>query len=134
MPRDIRWAKNEIFVAKGKGKKDRVVWTDATTMEILDRWRAIRPKSETFFSTLGGEKLSTSHIRHMMARRGLKAGIETRVHPHMLRHSFASELLEEGVSIREVQRLLGHEDLETTSIYLDIVDEDLRHKMLNRPG
>ena len=118
----------------GKGDKDRVVWVDRTTVEVLDRWKAIRPRSDWFFCTLDGRQLDDSHIRHMVARRGRKAGIEVRCHPHMLRHSYASELLEDGYSIVEVQKLLGHEDLETTSLYLHLVDEGLRRRLIDRDG
>lgn len=131
-PRDVQLGRSEIRVNAGKGDKDRVVWIDATTVEILDRWKLIRPKSEWFFSTLEGGQLESSHIRHMVARRGKHAGIEVRCHPHMLRHSYASELLEDGFSILQVQKLLGHEDLETTSLYLHLVDEDLRLKLIDR--
>jgi site-specific recombinase XerD len=78
--------------------------------------------------------MQSSHVRHMVARRGLKAGVTVRCHPHQLRHSFASELLEDGYSILSVQRLLGHEDLETTAVYLSLVDEELRVRLLERPG
>lgn len=130
----MQLARNEIRVNAGKGDKDRVVWIDTTTAEMLDRWKLIRPKSEFFFCTLDGGRLDDSHVRHMVARRGRKASIEVRCHPHMLRHSYASELLEDGYSILDVQKLLGHEDLETTSLYLHLVDEDLRRRLLDRPG
>lgn len=126
--------RNELRVNAGKGDKDRVVWIDSSTVEILDRWRTLRPRSEWFFCTLDGGQLQSSHIRHMVARRGRKAGIGVRAHPHMLRHSYASELLEDGYSILSVQKLLGHEDLETTSVYLHLVDEELRRRLLDRPG
>src|SRR5581483_12449884 len=69
-PRDINLAKCEVTVWKGKGDKDRVVWFDSTTAEILDRWRAIRPRSDWFFCTLAGGQVHDSHVRHMVARRG----------------------------------------------------------------
>lgn len=133
-PRDVQLGRNELRVNQGKGGKDRVIWIDQTTVEVLDRWRQLRPKSDWFFCTLAGGQLDTSHVRHMVARRGRKAGIEMRCHPHLLRHSYASELLEDGYSIIEVQRLLGHEDIETTSIYLHLVDETLRRRLMERPG
>lgn len=133
--RDVHLARNELRVNAGKGDKDRVVWMDTTTAAILERWRdhPDRPRSEWFFCTLKGERMSDSHVRHMVARRGAKAGIEIRVHPHQLRHSFASELLEEGYTISAVQKLLGHERLDTTQIYLHLVDEQLRDDLIARP-
>ena len=133
-PRDLHLARNEIRVNAGKGDKDRIVWADPTTIAYLERWRDIRPKSDFFFCTLHGTRLDDSHVRHMVARRGAKAGIEIRVHPHMLRHSFASELLEEGYTISAVQKLLGHERLDTTQVYLHLVDEKLREDLISRAG
>jgi site-specific recombinase XerD len=131
-PRDVQLARNEIRVNLGKGGKDRVVWIDATTVEILDRWKAIRPRSESFFCTLGGRPMRDSDVRDMMARRGRKAGIEIRVHPHLLRHSYASELLEDGYTVSEVQRLLGHARLETTALYLHVADAGLQRRLAAR--
>jgi site-specific recombinase XerD len=132
--RDVQLARHEVRVNAGKGDKDRVVWIDDTTVEILDAWKAVRPRAEFFFCTLAGGRLDDSAVRHMMARRGRKAGIEIRVHPHMLRHSYATELLEDGYQLPHVQRLLGHADLETTAIYLHLVDEELRLRLIERPG
>lgn len=131
-PRDVQLARNEIRINQGKGGRDRVVWIDQTTVEILDRWKTIRPRSEWFFCTLKGNRLRDSDVRDMMARRGRKAQIQIRVHPHLLRHTYASELLEDGYTIVEVQRLLGHVRLETTAIYLHIADGMLRRKLVGR--
>lgn len=68
----------------------------------------------------------------MVARYGRKAAIAIRVHPHLLRHTFATELLEDGYNLAEVQRLLGHADLSTTEIYLHVSDESLRQRLLAR--
>lgn len=133
-PRDVQLARNELRVNAGKGDKDRVVWIDDGTVEILDRWRAIRPTSEWFFCTLKGARLDEGYVRTMVARYGRRAQIEVRVHPHMLRHSYATELLEDGFSIVEVQKLLGHADLETTAIYLHVTDESLRLRLRDRAG
>lgn len=137
-PRDVQLARNEIRVNQGKGDKDRVVWIDDQTVEILDRWRTIRPRSEWFFcSIFGGQRghrLDDGYVRAMVARYGRRAGLDVRAHPHMLRHSFASELLEDGFSIAAVQKLLGHERLDTTQVYLHVVDEDLRDRLSSRPG
>lgn len=130
--RDVDLKNNEIRVTKGKGGKDRVVWIDATTVEILDRWKATRPRSEFFFCTLKGRRLLDSNVRKMMARRGRKAGVTIRVHPHLLRHTYASELLEDGYTIAEVQRMLGHVRLETTSLYLHVADGNLRRRLAAR--
>src|SRR6059058_1719196 len=118
-PRDVVLARHEIRVNAGKGAKDRVVWIDEATVEILTRWKEVRP-------------LATADVRKMLARRGRKAGIELRCHPHLLRHSFASELLEDGASLVEVKELLGHERLETTAIYSHVANERLRRFLVDR--
>lgn len=130
--RDVDFRRLEVRVNDGKGGKDRVVWLDEVSCEVLRAWRDRRPRSEFFFCTLQGNRVHDSHVRHMVARRAKKAGIELRVHPHMLRHTYASELLEEGFSVSEVQKLLGHEDLQTTSIYLHVVDGQLAEKLKGR--
>jgi site-specific recombinase XerD len=132
--RDVQLARHELRVNAGKGGRDRVVWIDEATEEILTRWKEVRPSSEWFFCTLAGGQLAAADVRKMMARRGRKAGIELRVHPHLLRHSFASELLEDGVSLVEAQALLGHKRLETTAIYAHIANERLRGFLVARPG
>lgn len=131
--RDVQLGKNTIRVNAGKGDKDRIVYFDAATAEILDRWRLIRPaSSEWFFCTLKGGRLDDGYVRTMVARYGKKAGIDIRCHPHLLRHTYATELLEDGFTIVEVQNQLGHEDLETTSIYLHVSNESLRRRVSER--
>jgi len=131
--RDVNLGKGEIRVNLGKGGRDRVVWIDGETVEVLDRWKAIRPRSAKFFCTLKGARLHTSAVREMMNRRAVKAGITgIRVHPHMLRHTYATELIEDGYSIVEVQRLLGHARLDTTAIYLHVADANLSRRLKDR--
>jgi integrase/recombinase XerC len=130
--RDVQLGRNEISVNAGKGDKDRVVWIDSATVHILASWKAIRPRSPWFFCTLNGGRLDDSYVRAMVARYGIRAEIKVRAHPHMLRHSYATELLEDGYSVIEVQRLLGHEDLASTEIYLHVANESLRRRLLDR--
>lgn len=130
--RDVDLRRHEIRVWQGKGGRDRRVWIDQTTAEYLSRWRDIRPRSDWFFCTLQGGRMSDRHVQAMIARRGKKAGIDIRCHPHLLRHTFATELLEDGYSIIEVQKLLGHAQLSTTAIYLHVADENLRKRLVTR--
>jgi site-specific recombinase XerD len=131
-PRDVQLARHEIRVNQGKGGKDRIVWVDEATVEVLTRWKEVRPRSPWFFCTLGGRQMATGDVRKMLARRGAKAGVELRVHPHLLRHTFASEMLEDGASLVELKQLLGHERLETTAIYSHVANERLRRFMVGR--
>jgi integrase/recombinase XerD len=130
--RDVDLARQEIRVNRGKGDKDRVVWFDSTTAEMLERWKLLRPRSEFFFCTLKGRQLDDRYVRAMVARYGRRAGLEIRPHPHMLRHTLATELLEEGATIIEVQKVLGHSDVNTTAVYLHVVDEALRRRLNER--
>ena len=76
--------------------------------------------------------MATADVRKMLARRGRKAGIEIRCRPHLLRHTFASGLLEDGASIVEVKQLLGHERIETTMRYSHVADARLRRFLVDR--
>lgn len=133
--RDVVLARHEIRVNEGKGGKDRIVWVDETTVELLQRWKDVRPRGgQFFFTTLKGTPLRSRDVREMVARRGRKAGIAIPVHPHLLRHTFASEFLEDGGTLVELQQLLGHERLDTTAIYAHLANERLRTLLVSRPG
>lgn len=140
--RDVQIARHEIRVNEGKGAKDRIVWMDAATAELVDAWKARRSelartwpaKTDSLFTTLDGGRIDNSYMRHMLNRYGRKAGIEIRCHPHLLRHTFASEFLEDGGTLIELQAQLGHDRLETTAIYSHVSNERLRRWMIDRPG
>lgn len=135
-PRDVRRTGKgapSIRVRNGKGGRDRVVPIPSTLLDALDAWERVRPPSRYLLSTLQGTRLSTRYLRAMVARCSDFAGVrllsddngERLVHPHTLRHSYATRLLERGVDVRQVQLLLGHADLSTTSIYLHVSDQRL---------
>ncbi len=131
-PRDIEWKEGILRVWKGKGAKDRTLYLDEHTLDLLRAWGDKRPGSRYFFCTLKGKKLNDRYIREIVERYGEKAQIEKHVNPHMLRHTFATELLQEGYNIREVQKLLGHSDVSTTMIYTHVYDSDLANKLRGR--
>jgi integrase/recombinase XerD len=131
-PKDIEWKEGILRVWKGKGARDRTLYLDEHTLDLLRAWSNKRPGSRYFFCTLKGKKLSDRYIREMVNRYARRAGIEKRVNPHMLRHTFATELLQEGYNIREVQKLLGHSDVSTTMIYTHVYDSDLANKIKGR--
>lgn len=102
-----------------RGAKPRSVGVDPRTRTLLGQWLAIRgEKPGPLFWTATGKRVDTSHFRRKMPVLAEKAGISRKVHPHALRHTFAHELNNEGVSMRLIQILLGHADLGTTAIYL----------------
>jgi integrase/recombinase XerD len=119
--RDLVWQSGKLKVHQGKGKKDRVLWLNEDALNALRRWRAVRPMvSEWLFPNLRGQLLHDSYVREMVKRYARKAGIAKDVHPHMLRHTFATDLYRETKNIRLVQKALGHAALSTTMIYTHI--------------
>jgi len=131
---DIEWKEGILRVWKGKGAKDRALYLDEHTLDLLRPWDERRPRSRYFFCTLKGDKINDRYIREFVERYAEKTGIGKHVNPHMLRHTFATELLQEGYNIREVQKLLGHSNVSTTMIYTHVYDSDLANKMrLRKP-
>ena len=106
----------------GKGGKTRVVPVGRYAHEAITKWLACRnslvgnDEPALFVSRRGG-RLTPRAVQLRMREWAIKQGISTRVHPHMLRHSFASHLLESSGDLRAVQELLGHADISTTQIY-----------------
>ncbi len=124
--KDLDWMSGKLKVRQGKGKKDRILWLNPQALEVLRKWREKRPRqTELLFTTLEGKLLSDRYLRVMVKRYGMKAGISKDVHPHTLRHTFATDLYRETKNIRLVQKALGHADLSTTMIYTHIVDDEL---------
>jgi len=137
-PTDIDWANHSLLVRDGKGSKDRVVPFDQPTLAWLKTWAGARPsRSKNFFCIIGknaGGPVSTNYIRQMVKREAIASGIEcpARVSPHKLRHTYATELIEEGFSIRDIQTLLGHSDVRTTEIYTHVSMPELNGKIFQR--
>ena len=127
--RDMDLQTGKLLVRRGKGDKDRQVWVNGDTVELLRAWRERTPASRYAFPTLKGTRMYDSALREMVKRRGIKAGIAKDVHPHMLRHTYATELYRETKDIRLVQKALGHAHLSTTMIYTHIVDDDMETAM-----
>lgn len=122
-----------------KGGKEAFVYLDEIAEDWLERWkrerRAYAAGRPHLFTTLRGTPVDRRDVWAMVARRARKAGIE-HAHPHMLRHTFATEMLRDGFNIVEVQRLLRHSDLRTTQIYVHVEDQALRDRVRHRvpPG
>jgi integrase/recombinase XerC len=106
----------------GKGSKRRSVPVGSAALRSLDQWLAMRPgvargSEPALFVTRQGTRLTTSQVRSRLALHAREAGLPTHVHPHMLRHSFASHLLQSSGDLRAVQELLGHAHIATTQVY-----------------
>ena len=116
----------------GKGNKQRLVPVGARAREAIERYlRLGRPElvgkrtgGEVFLS-VRGRKLTGQRIWQIMGDLGRRAGLEAKIHPHMLRHSFATHLLEGGADLRIIQELLGHADISTTQIYTHVDSRQL---------
>lgn len=106
----------------GKGRKVRQVPVGRKAREALAAWLRVRSQwaavdEPALFVARHGRRLTPRTIQQRMARRALSQGLERHVHPHLLRHSFASHILESSQDLRAVQELLGHADIGTTQIY-----------------
>lgn len=117
----------------GKGSKTRLVRVGKHAMKAIQGYLAReRPKlvgkrtSSHIFIGIRGASLTSERIRQIVRARAIEAGIEMPVHPHMLRHSFATHLLEGGADLRVIQELLGHADISTTQIYTHISTKGLK--------
>jgi len=116
----------------GKGSKRRAVPVGRAALESLQRWLALRgtlakPHEAALFVSQRGTRLTPSQVRSRLKVRALKAGLPTHVHPHMLRHSFASHLLQSSGDLRAVQELLGHANITTTQVYTKLDFQHLAH-------
>lgn len=115
----------------GKGRKERLVPIGRAAIDALQAWLAVRPSwlhntedCEALFITPKGRRIGVRAVQLRLKDWALRQGIEGRLHPHMLRHSFASHLLESSGDLRAVQELLGHSDIRTTQIYTHL---DFQH-------
>jgi integrase/recombinase XerC len=105
----------------GKGSKRRSVPVGGAALAALALWLNLRTswarEDAALFIGARGQRLSPQHIRLRLKRRSQLAGLATPVHPHMLRHSFASHILQSSGDLRAVQELLGHQNISTTQVY-----------------
>ena len=106
----------------GKGSKRRSVPVGRAALTALDAWLAQReplakPDEAALFVSRRGTRLTASQVRSRLKALAIQAGLPTHVHPHMLRHSFASHLLQSSGDLRAVQELLGHANIATTQVY-----------------
>ena len=115
----------------GKGSKERDLPIGRKALEALDKWLDRRDQFAAFdelalFVSKRGGRLTVRAAQQRMAYWGKRLGVQGQVHPHRLRHSFASHMLESSGDLRAVQELLGHEDISTTQIYTHL---DFQHLM-----
>lgn len=137
---DVNWGNGHIRVI-GKGDKERTVYADPGTIGLLERWLAERgrhsrarkhdaPLFVNVRTGVRGRRVTTDAIEKMVRRRMLRVGISLeKAHPHVLRHTFASDALAAGRNIEQLRKLLGHSSIRTTEIYLHASDPVLAEEM-----
>jgi len=130
---DVSLADGSIRV-RGKGNKERQVYVSGTdALSVVRRYVTCRakrsPEVSNLFIRRDGGPVTAQYIRKKIAGLAQLAGIEQNVTPHMLRHTAATQLVEAGVDIRFIQKLLGHSSIATTQIYTEIRDASLRTKL-----
>ncbi len=132
---DIDSERMVIHVHQGKGSRDRDVPMTPKLLDILrEYWRWKRPKVYLFPSTSGHRgvehPISDKTVWYAVTEAGKRAGIQKRIGPHTLRHSFATNLMEAGTDLRTIQLLMGHAHLEDTTVYLHLSQRHL-HAAIN---
>lgn len=130
---DIDRSRMTLRIILGKGQKDRLAMLSPTLLELLEKWwyeahamGIMRKDGWLFPSQRGGGQLSTRQLNRALHQAADAAGLDRPVTLHLLRHSFATHLLEQGTDIRVIQELLGHKKLETTSRYVHVGTQMLR--------
>ena len=122
-PASIDLKHHSARVLHGKGDKATVRGFHPSADDALARWLDKRAelglRGGPLFCTLAGTKLSDGYVRDMLKRLAAKAGIDKRVHPHGLRHTYADELEKAGLPVSTISKLLGHSSIAVTSRYLD---------------
>lgn len=123
---DLNFNEKLVHVRLAKGKKDRFVKMPESISKELESYYNLLAEETLFPSTRKG-KLTTAAIQAIVEKAGKKANITKRVYPHLLRHSFATHLLEQGTDLRIIQKLLGHSDIKTTQIYTQISQQNIKN-------
>lgn len=125
----------DSFTVIGKGDKPRVCFIDPVTHKYIDEYLALRddPYPALFVAEQqkGREKINPGVVQMVVKNAAIRAGLEKNIHPHTLRHSFATDLLRNNTNIVYVKELLGHASIQVTMTYTHVVDEDLHsvHRM-----
>lgn len=124
---DIDSQRMVLRIDQGKGRKDRYVMLSPKLLDVLrEYWKAERPQTWLFPGLIPGKPLDRSTVARIVDLAKKAAGITGRVYPHLIRHCFATHLLEQGANLRVIQKLLGHQSLRSTEIYTHVAKNYLQ--------
>jgi len=124
--KDFDFNENILWVRDGKGGKDRMSILSESLSREVEEFCQYKDKDNFVFVNKQGDPMSQRSVQMIVEKAKVKADLNKDVHIHTLRHSFATHLLESGVDIRYIQKLLGHADISTTSIYAHVSNKDLK--------
>lgn len=120
-PEDIDSSRKVVRVVKGKGNKSREIPVpDSLIIQLRAYYKAYLPEKYLFAGQLKNRPYSASSVEEIVKKAAKKAGLKKRPSPHMLRHCFATHMLERGVNLKRLQLVMGHNSLKTTSVYLHL--------------
>jgi len=128
---------NKTIKISGKGNKERIVYFGNKCLELINLYlrqsynKLNINNLDYFILSKTGKKINDRQIRKILDDASEIAGIDMKISPHVLRHTFATHMLNEGADLRSVQELLGHENLSTTQIYTHLTNEKIRNIYLN---
>jgi len=132
--KDIDVATGQLMVRQGKGSKDRTLWIGDVDLAMLQSWRERQARDvagspEHVFTTLDGNPVSPRYVGAMVHRLTARAGIEKSIHPHTLRHTFATDLYRQTKDLLTTAEALGHASVATTEVYTHLVNDEVRDAM-----
>ena len=121
---DLDFERGTVHLKTAKGEKERIVFFHEKLKSFIEYFN-LKKEGFVFLSNFG-KKYDKRTVQTIVKNASIKAGISKKVAPHILRHSFATHLLEAGADIRHIQKLLGHSSLQTTQIYTHVANKDIK--------